>query len=99
MPEAVLAILDDFQNAFSDEWKSLTSSSQESAAPEWRDYFHRVKGSGGTLGLARLQAESSALETAAQGDTLPTSHQRQAFALLLQASCQEARAFLQSLES
>lgn len=95
MPEAVLMILADFRESFGKELGELSEVENQPSA--WQDFFHRVKGSGGTLGLIGLQEKSAQFERLAKEDRCPTREELQEFELLLAASCEAAQSVLESL--
>ena len=49
IPDVVMGILADFRDSFGEEINKLVSSWSEVSAEKWLEFFHRIKGSGGTL--------------------------------------------------
>ena len=96
--QLVLEILEDFEESVEADLSTTFSPSGQAFAMDWRDFFHRVKGSGGTLGLVALEAKSSSLEMAAKEGALPTDEVQKNYRALFQASCEEARKFLSAAE-
>ncbi|MGJ8726067.1 MAG: Hpt domain-containing protein [Roseibacillus sp.] len=90
----VLEILQDFGSSFSEELAKLSGDPSAVEASNWQDFFHRAKGSGGTLGLVVLQELCAKLEANAKEGQLPSEDSLKEFGTLLKDSCDEAEAFL-----
>lgn len=97
MPDAILNILSDFQKNFGTELKSLTTSLGEVSQEKWIEFFHRIKGTGGTLGLAKLHQLSQSLELQTKEGYLPQKEALDEFLSLFEDSCQQATVYLKSL--
>lgn len=97
MSEVVLEILADFSASFGREFAELSQCPSPVAAARWQDFFHRVKGSSGTLGLSDLQEKSAFLEAAAKGGQVPSSADLITIERLFAESIPAAQEFLAGL--
>lgn len=97
MSEVVLEILADFSASFEREFAEFSQCPSSVAAARWQDFFHRVKGSSGTLGLSDLQEAGAKLEAKAKKGDLPSKVTLAEFRGLMRESCEEARTILSSL--
>lgn len=97
IPVVVLGIMGDFEKSFGEEIANLNSSLSEVTETKWVEFFHRIKGSGGTLGLVALQHRSAKLEEQVKAGILPSEGDLQDFRELFGDSCREGNSFLNDL--
>ncbi len=95
--EMILPILENFRKSFRKEMAEFSALYSEVTNSAWAEFFHRIKGTGGTLGLTRIHQISEKFEERLRKGILPRREEMVVFYNLFENSCEQAEYFLKEL--